>query len=163
MTSPDSHLDDKPSVTVRCQDNSSVSVAFCDRFSFDQDSVHYAVEARAPGLIARVNEVVAWICDNDLTTFLDALAADYWGWAGERTWHTMDRDLAVSAVFRSGGYIGLTWTIRPWRSVAGDWSTSVTTWLEAGEQMSSFASDIRHFLAVEHVAHPPMDVPPPGR
>ncbi|MEU0672317.1 DUF6228 family protein [Streptomyces sp. NPDC006172] len=64
MTSPDGHLDDKPSVTIRCQDTSSVGVTFCDRFSFDADSVHYAVELRAPGLTARVNEVVAWSWDS---------------------------------------------------------------------------------------------------
>lgn len=94
---------------------------------------------------------------------MEELASDYQGWEGERTWHTVDRDLAVSAVFRSGGYIGLTWTMRPWRNAAGDWSTSVTTWLEAGEQMSSFASDIRHFLAGERADHPQADVLPPGR
>lgn len=132
-----------------------MSVTFCDRFSFDQDSVHYAVETRAPGLTARVDEVVAWAWDSDLTTFLDELVADYRGWDGERSWHTMDRDLAVSAVFRSGGYVGLTWTLRPWGSAAGDWSTSVTTWLEAGEQMSSFTSDLRHFLAGGHVPRSP--------
>lgn len=155
MTSPDGDIDGKPCVTIRCQDNSSVGVTFCDRFSYDQDSVHYAIEAWAPGLTARVNEVVAWIWDHDLTTFLEELTADYRGWEGERTWHTMDRDLAVSVVFRSGGYVGLTWTIRPWRSAAGDWSTSVTTWLEAGEQMSSLASDVRHFLAGERTVLPP--------
>lgn len=61
MTSPDGDLEGKLGVTIRCQDNSSVGVTFCDRFSFDHDSVHYAVEAWAPGLTARVNEVVAWI------------------------------------------------------------------------------------------------------
>ncbi|MDX3319767.1 hypothetical protein PV415_22950 [Streptomyces sp. ME03-5684b] len=48
MTSPGVRLDDKPSATVRCQENPSVNVTFCDRFSFDADSVHYAVELRAP-------------------------------------------------------------------------------------------------------------------
>ncbi|MEV5238517.1 DUF6228 family protein [Streptomyces cinnamoneus] len=136
-------------MTVRCKDSPSVDVRFCDRFSFDRDSVRYAVEVRAPGLTARVDEVVAWIWDSDLTTFLEELVADYQGWEGERNWHTLDRDLAVSAVFRSGGYIGLTWTLRPWRTAAGEWSASVTTWLEAGEQMSSLTSDVRHFLAGE--------------
>ncbi|WP_426366720.1 DUF6228 family protein [Streptomyces sp. E-08] len=59
MTSPDVHLDDKPSVTIRCQANSSVGVSFCDRSSFDQDSVHFAVELRAPGLTAQVNEALS--------------------------------------------------------------------------------------------------------
>ncbi|MFI8999111.1 DUF6228 family protein [Streptomyces sp. NPDC053541] len=149
MTSPDGHLDDEPSVTIRCQDNPSVGVTFCDRFSFDADSVHYAVELRAPGLTARVDEVVAWIWDNDLTTFLEELAADYRGWDGERSWQTDDRDLTVSGVFRSGGYVGLTWTLRPWPQAAGGWDASVTTWLEAGEQMASLAANVGNFLAGE--------------
>jgi hypothetical protein len=147
MTSPDGDLEDQPAVTIRCQDDPAVAVTFRDRFSFDRDSVHYAVEARAPGLTARVDEVVAWIWDSDLAGFLEELAADCRGWDGERTWHTADRDLAVCAVFRSGGHIGLTWTLRPWQGTAGDWSASVTTWLEAGEQMASLASGIRQFLA----------------
>ncbi|MGP3992119.1 DUF6228 family protein [Streptomyces sp. 3N207] len=66
-------------MTIRCQDNRSVGVRFCDRFSFDEDSVHYAVEAWAPGLTARVDEVVAWIRDSDLALFPEQLAADYAG------------------------------------------------------------------------------------
>ncbi|MFE7385530.1 DUF6228 family protein [Streptomyces zhihengii] len=146
MNSPGGHPDDKPSVTIRCHDTSSAGVTFCDRFSFDADSVHYAVELRAPGMAARVDEVVAWIWDSDLATFLEELAADYRGWDGERSWHTDDRDLTVSAVFRSGGYAGLTWTLRPWRGGVGGWAASVTTWLEAGEQMTSLAADVRTFL-----------------
>ncbi|MFK0061838.1 DUF6228 family protein [Streptomyces werraensis] len=146
MASSDRGTDDKPWVTIRCQDNPSVGVTFRDRFSFDADSVHYAVELRAPGLTARVNEVVAWIWDSDLTTFLEYLAADYQGWDDERRWQTNDQDLTVSAVFRSGGYVGLTWVLRPWPQAAGGWSASATTWLEAGEQMTSLAADVRNFL-----------------
>ncbi|MFE7705828.1 DUF6228 family protein [Streptomyces sp. NPDC057486] len=150
MTTPDVCTDDEASVTIRCQDNAFVGVTFCDRFSFDADSVHYAVELRAPGLTARVDEVVAWIWDNDLTAFLEELATDYQGWDGERSWQTNDRDLTVSAAFRSGGYVGLTWALRPWTQAAGGWGASVTTWLEAGEQMTSLAADVRAFLAEEH-------------
>lgn len=149
MTSLDGGPDDKPGVSIRCQDNAPVGVAFRDRFSFDADSVHYAVELEAPGLTARVGEVVAWIWDRDLALFLEELATDYRGWDGERSWHTDDRDLAVSAVFRSGGNVGLTWTLRPWPQPCGGWSVSVTTWLEAGEQMASLAADMRYFLAGE--------------
>lgn len=147
MSSPDGDTDDKPGVTVRCQDNPAVGVEFCDRFSFDEDSVHYAVELWAPGLAARVNEVVAWNWDSDLVPFLEGLAGDYRGWNGERAWQTNDQDVAVTAVFRSGGHVGLTWTLRPWPKAAGGWTASVTTWLEAGEQMTSLASDVRQFLA----------------
>ncbi|MET7365877.1 DUF6228 family protein [Streptomyces sp. NPDC005566] len=149
MTSPDRGIDGKPVVTVRSMDNLSVGVTLCDRFSFDQDSVHYAVELRAPGLTARVDEVVAWAWDSDLAPFLGELAADFRGWDGERSWRTDDGDLTVSAAFRSGGHVGLTWTVRPWPDAVGGWSASVTTWLEAGEQMATLASGVRHFLAGE--------------
>ncbi|MFF0290113.1 DUF6228 family protein [Streptomyces sp. NPDC005262] len=69
MTSLGADTNDKASVTIRCQDNTSVGVTFCDRFSSDADSVHYSVELRAPGLTARLNEAVAWIWDSDLTAF----------------------------------------------------------------------------------------------
>lgn len=154
MTTPDVGTDDGAGVTIRCQDNASVGVTFCDRFGFDADSVHYAVELRAPGLSARVNEVVAWIRDSGLSAFLEELAADHRGWDGERCWRTDDRDLIVSAVFRSGGHVGLTWTLRPWPKDAGGWSASVTTWLEAGEQGSALAADVRYFLALSREASP---------
>ncbi|MET3985634.1 DUF6228 family protein [Streptomyces sp. PvR034] len=154
MSSHDNGTDDGPGVTIRCQDNSAVGVTFCDRFSFDEDSVHYAVELRAPGLTARANEVVAWTWDSDLAPFLEGLASDYRGWDGERSWETNDKDLTVAAVFRSGGYVGLTWALRPWPRAAGGWAASVTTWLEAGEQMSSFATDVRRFLSVEPMERP---------
>ncbi|WP_326733548.1 DUF6228 family protein [Streptomyces sp. NBC_01022] len=136
-------------VSFRCQGNVSIGVTFCDRFAFDADSVHFAVELRAPGLTARVDDVVAWIWADDLAPFLEGIAADYRGWDGERSWQTGDRDLSVSAVFRSGGHVGLTWTLRPCPEAVGGWGASVTTWLEAGEQMASLASDIRQFLAAE--------------
>ncbi|WP_262036955.1 DUF6228 family protein [Streptomyces sp. Isolate_219] len=46
-------------------------------------------------------------------------------------------------------HIGLTWVLRPWPDAAGGWSASVTTWLEAGEQITSFAAEIRPFLTGE--------------
>lgn len=77
------------------------------------------------------------------------LAANYQGWAGERSWYTHDRHLTISAVFRSGSHFGLIWPVRPWPQAAGGWGASVTTWLEAGEQMTSLAADVRAFLAKE--------------
>ncbi|MFB6951564.1 DUF6228 family protein [Streptomyces niveus] len=79
-------------------------------------------------------------------TFRDRFSfdADYRGWDGERSWRTDDADLTVAAVFRSGGYVGLTWT-----ASGGGWGASVTTWLEAGEQVAALAAGIRQFLRGE--------------
>ncbi|MGW6860056.1 DUF6228 family protein [Streptomyces xanthophaeus] len=147
MNSPDDDFAERLCVTIRCQDNSSVGVVFRDRSTSDDYCVRYAVEVQAPGMGARLDEAVAWIGDKtDLAPFLERLAGDFTGWEGERCWETNDRDLAVSAVFRHGGHVGLTWTLHPWRKTSGGWSASVTTHLEAGEQMASLAADIRHFL-----------------
>ncbi len=147
MTSPDDVTADKPGVAIRCLDNVAVGVRLSGKEPFDEGCVQYAVEAWAPGLAARVDAVVAWIWDADLAGFVAGLAADYQGWEGERVWQTYDGDLAVSAVFRTGGHVGLTWMLRPWQNATGGWAASVTTWLEAGEQMSSLASDVENFLS----------------
>lgn len=149
MTSPDDGIDDEPGVTIRSLDNVAVGVRLSGQEPFDEDCVQYVFEAWAPGLTARVDEVVAWIWDADLAVFVAGLAADYQGWEGERVWQTYDGDLAVSAVFRTGGHVGLTWTLRPWPNATEGWTASVTTWLEAGEQMSSLASDVEDFLSGE--------------
>ncbi|MER7759708.1 DUF6228 family protein [Streptomyces sp. NPDC097619] len=147
MTFSSGAVDGPDGVAVVCRDNASVTVRLCERSSEDGWCVHYSVEVRGPGLGARIEDVVGWVGDSQgLGGFLEALAGDFAGWEGERLWTTGDRDLAVSAVHRSGGHVGLTWTLRPWRSTAAGWSASVTTWLEAGAQMSSLASDIRHFV-----------------
>ncbi|GAA2263251.1 DUF6228 family protein [Streptomyces amakusaensis] len=143
------NTDGTAGVTLRFREGSAARVRLLDRFRFDAERVEYAVELRAPGMSARVDGVVAWTLEAGLPGFLEELAAGYRGWEGERRWETEDRDLVVSAVFRSRGRIGLTWTLRPWREADGGWSASVTTWLEAGEQMAALAADVRHFLTGE--------------
>ncbi|WP_246033799.1 DUF6228 family protein [Streptomyces hundungensis] len=56
----------------------------------------------------------------------------------------------MSAVLRSRGHVGLTWTLRPWRGPAGGWEACVTTWLDAGERMSGLAADVRRFLTQQN-------------
>ncbi|WP_217251556.1 DUF6228 family protein [Streptomyces sp. AC602_WCS936] len=146
MSTHEVGLTELTEVVVRSQDNPAVRVRFCDRFRPDDDCVHYAIEACAPGLNARVDEVVAWIWEADLVPFLEELARDFRGWDGERVWQNSDHDLTVTAVFRAGGHVGLTWTLQPWPTAAGGRAGYVTTWLEAGEQMSILAADLRHFL-----------------
>ena len=141
------HQTDAPTVIVRCLESDTI-VRLCDRWRPDKDSIHYAVEACAPGLSARVDEAVAadWDPAPDLPAFLGQLAEDFRGWSGERSWHSLERDLTISAVFRPGGHVGLTWILRPWPAKHGGWNATVTTWQEAGEQMKALAADVRAFL-----------------
>nr|WP_243436611.1 DUF6228 family protein [Streptomyces sp. FH025] len=80
-----------------------------------------------------------------MADFLGRLAADFRGWDGERTWRT--NHLALRAVFRSGGHVALTWRLIPWTIREDAWEACVTTRLEAGEQLSALAADLREFLA----------------
>lgn len=135
------------SVIIRCGHNSGISVRLSNKHPMDgdPDGAHYDIELQAPGLHATVERVVAWKHD-DVDSFLDAVAASFRGWTDTRTWQSNDRDLRVEAEFTSGGHIHLTWRISPWRQATGRWDASVTVHLEAGEQMTAVAADIRHFL-----------------
>lgn len=108
--------------------------------------------AASPGPDCSRQRVRRLIRGSDLVPFLEELASGYQGWDGERSWHTKDRDpgtWGVAAVFRPGGNVGLTWTVRPWPQSVGGWSASVTTWLEGAEQMATLAAGIRRFLTGE--------------
>jgi hypothetical protein len=86
----------------------------------------------------------------DLSEFMDGLAADFRGWTDRRSWAT--NHLKITAAFHSGGHVELRWTLRPWVSRRDSWEASVTTWLEAGQQMTELAADIRAFLTHPHAA-----------
>ncbi|MER5402584.1 DUF6228 family protein [Streptomyces sp. NPDC002599] len=150
MNSQGAAPDEPQTVSIRCSINRAVAVRLFDPVREDPDCLHYTVEADAPGLKARVDGVAAWIWDADLAPFLAQLAADFRGWDGERVWQTNDRDLMVAATFRSGGHVALTWTLRPWRGPTDSWEASITTWLEAGEQMAALASEVHQLLRPEH-------------
>ncbi|WP_269855995.1 DUF6228 family protein [Streptomyces sp. RPT161] len=140
-----------PEVIVRHQDDPGTQVRLCDRYFPDEHGIGFAVEIRADGLQARLDSIETWVWDHKpLTDFLDGLAADFRGWDGERTWST--NHLVLRAVFNSGGHVALTWTLIPWTTRQDAWEASVTTWLEAGEEMSALAADLREFLTAEDVA-----------
>jgi hypothetical protein len=66
------------------------------------------------------------------------------GWSGSRSWAT--NHLKLTAAFHSRGHVELRWTLRPRVSRQDSWEASVTTWLEAGQQMTMLTADIRAFL-----------------
>jgi hypothetical protein len=80
-----------------------------------------------------------------LPDFLDGLAADFRGWEGSRSWAA--NHLKLTADFHSRGHVELRWALRPWDSRRDSWEATVTTWLEAGQQISGLAADVRAFLA----------------
>ncbi|MFI7672273.1 DUF6228 family protein [Actinophytocola sp. NPDC049390] len=98
-------------------------------------------------LRSATHRVTLAVVAEELTPFLNGLAADFAGWAGERTWQNLDGDLEVGARHVTGGYADLRWTLcsRPYGWVR-PWSASVTVRVEAGEQMRGLAADMHRFL-----------------
>ncbi|MFI5643238.1 DUF6228 family protein [Kitasatospora sp. NPDC051705] len=145
MNASDTDPTDTPALTIRSRDDPTTQVRLSDRYFPDEYGTGFAMDLRAEGLQARLGSVVTWLWDDEyLADFLDALAADFRGWEGERTWST--HHLALRAVFRPGGHVGLTWTLRPRSTREDSWAASVTTWLEGGEQLTALAADVRRFL-----------------
>jgi hypothetical protein len=105
---------------------------------------HMAIELIADGLRAQFDDILfsPWDRD-DLINFFDGLATDFHGWTGHRTWRT--NYLALEANYGSGGHVELNWTLLP-ALISPPWRATVTTTIEAGEQMSALAADIRSFL-----------------
>ncbi|MGW7537435.1 DUF6228 family protein [Amycolatopsis sp. NPDC054798] len=128
-----------------------VSVRFGERHAADHHldrRLFFAVRLQGPGIDARLESVTNYVTGRGLARFLDGL--DFRGWEGERRWVNADRDLTVSATYRSGGRIELAWTLRPWRhSVHGEWEATATTSMEAGAEKDDLTAQLHAFLTAE--------------
>jgi hypothetical protein len=133
-------------VTVRCLENPEVSVRLYDRRLPDEYGVaEFSVELQADGLRACFGPVDVWVWDaGGLPGFVSRLADDFGGWVGRRTWST--NHLTIDADHHSRGRVRLRWTLRPWITRDDGWSATVTTWVEAGAQMSRLADDLHPLL-----------------
>lgn len=103
----------------------------------------FLVRARGEWVSVEVS-VRTWVGDG-LDLFLLELAEDFRGWDGARTWHSLERDLTLSADHGSGGYVHLTWGLHG-RPPAEQWRFEVTTTHAAGEDMRNLGADVRAFL-----------------
>lgn len=138
----DSAADDL-AVTIRCREHPDRFIRLHDRCFPDEDGIGFAVEIRAEGLHA-VHGVGTWVWEGSLPAFISGLAADFRGWPGERRWQCQD-GFGVRAVFHPRGHVALTWDLQPpWRP--DEWQVSMTTWLDAGEQMGRLAADLHELL-----------------
>ena len=109
------------------------------------DEKTFVVTVQANGLSAQIEGASVTPWDNpQLDDFFHQLAADYTGWSGSRTWRS--NHLAIDAQFQSGGHVAVTWTLRDGMFAEDRWEVSITTVIEAGEQMTLLAADIGEFL-----------------
>ncbi|MER7756799.1 DUF6228 family protein [Kitasatospora sp. NPDC097643] len=140
------HPDAGPELSIRSTDSPTSRIRLTDWSRRDAYESVFAVEAVSDGLTARVDAVRVSVLDldGDLADFLDRLAADFRGWQGERTWHTSR--LTLTATHTTGGHVHLRWTLRTSIHTNDPWECTVTTTLEAGEQLRTLATDTRAFL-----------------
>jgi hypothetical protein len=138
-------IESRDHVTVRSWCDPGTWVRFSDWRLPDDYGLSFSIELHSHELRTR-RGIEDWTWEQgEPADFLDRLVADFRGWEGERTWRV--NDLALRAVFRSGGHVGLTWTLRSWNAEFDNWEASVTTCVEAGEQLSALAADVRHFFS----------------
>ncbi|MFC3500024.1 DUF6228 family protein [Micromonospora krabiensis] len=136
---------DPDELVIRCVENPDATVRLYDRYFPDEYGTGFSVELQADGMRARFSPVEVWVWDDvDLPDFVAGLADDFRGWTGKRSWSS--NHLTVDASYHSRGWVDLRWTLQPWLTRADGWSASVTTWVEAGAQMSRLAGDLRRFL-----------------
>jgi hypothetical protein len=102
----------------------------------------FLVHARGEQLRVEVY-VRTWAGDR-LDAFLAALAEDFRGWEGARTWESLEQDLTLSAK-HSGHCVQLTWGLHD-RLPSPALHVEVTTEHAPGEDMRNLAADVRAFL-----------------
>ncbi|MGW2174714.1 DUF6228 family protein [Streptomyces sp. NPDC001705] len=108
----------------------------------DEPTLDFLVRSR--GSWGSVETSVETWDGDGLDTFLAALAEDFRGWEGVRTWHSLCYDLTLSAEHHSGGHVRLTWGIR---DRSEEWQFETITMHAAGEDMRNLSAEIHTLIA----------------
>ena len=80
-----------------------------------------------------------------LSQFFSDMAENWKGWTGEREWHSLEQELALSAKIDLTGHVDLWVQLRSRQHFLG-WTLTCTLVLEAG-QLDSIAASVREFVA----------------
>ena len=112
----------------------------------DPKYLRLPVQIETHGLVAsaalELNGWGGWV--PGLTDYLDALAASWRGWEGEKTWHDDSGAVAFSATHNGMSTVSLTVFLRPsfGALTPGAWESRIVVPIEAG-RLSHFASEVR--------------------
>lgn len=80
----------------------------------------------------------------DLGTYFEELAAKWRGWTGSIDWRSLEGDLEISANYDRHVLLRVRLLGDRYRT---EWVAEATITLEAGEQLSAVASDVRGLVA----------------
>jgi hypothetical protein len=86
---------------------------------------------------------------DDLVEFLSDLADSWKGWEGEKSWNSLEDDLAITARFKGFGRVVLTVELKG-PSSPYDWTLSASITTDPGAQMAEAAATARHLFARHH-------------
>jgi hypothetical protein len=81
--------------------------------------------------------------EHDLIVFFQGLADDWRGWAGVRTWRSLDGKLWIGASHDGAGHVALAASVRASAVAPDAWHAGVVVTIEAGEQMRQLVDDLR--------------------
>lgn len=111
------------------------------RVELHDDGLHAETSVRLEGPALRRE-------DPPLVAFVQSLADDWQGWEGTREWASIESDLFVDARHDGRGHVAIGLTLKhPHGHDAAAWSARVVLSLEAGEELTRLAADLRAFLS----------------
>ena len=113
------------------------------RHPWEDELLTFCARIGGNGMTATLHNVV--VHNEAPEKFVAGLAESFAGWSGARVWESLDRDVRIEAVFRTGGHVDMTWGLAPWRGTDA-WKAEVTFTVEAGEEMRKLAQDMRVLL-----------------
>jgi hypothetical protein len=86
----------------------------------------------------------------DLAAFFDELASHWKGWAGEKEWHSVEDDFALSCTSDGPGHAALRVTLKS-GLYEDDWCVQAVIHVDAG-QLEDLAAKVKAFLHAERAS-----------
>jgi len=100
----------------------------------------FCIEIGAAGMTASLHAVPLY--NEAPERFMAELAESFEGWSGEKAWQSVSGYVTVKAVFKTWGYVDMTWGLDPVR-MHDTWKAQVTVRdIQAGEEMRRVARDM---------------------
>jgi hypothetical protein len=137
---------------IRLDDEAGTSITmrdFNDPFRDGYLFVDFMVDLTGPGLAASssVRTIEGQIVGaSGLSSFASQLADMWKGWAGPRTWESVEHDLEVLATHDGRGHVDLRFTLN--ESYRPDaWTAAVVLQVDAGEDLKAFVAAVERLLA----------------
>ncbi|WP_446218834.1 DUF6228 family protein [Micromonospora sp. IBHARD004] len=110
------------------------------RSEISDEGMSAATSAMLAGRWAPENESLGW--------FFQSLADDWRGWEGVREWGSLEGELEIDARHDGRGHVAIGVRLRRARQAYADdaWSARTVLVVEAGEEMTRLATDVRDLL-----------------